>query len=363
MKRVLKVFGVLAAVLLMAVCSLFSCNVITVPDYETGRSMTLAEALLKKLEDSLRQKRIEGLSSEYVSYTNSDLGLAFKHPAFLSPKVETSQDRDENGVLRDMTTVTMSSTDPVMGIFLIQLSDPSLTSDSSWYPPDDELLRLYVTMRLSDMQYEKNPENEDAIMAAARAASFTSISGFPAAVYQVAIKGSPFGHIYVRGAEVITPKHLVSLMVMGSDEPSAPGSTTVADLDKVWSQFAASVMLVEVPTNTPRPTQTRPPPTRVRPAVPRSTDTPIAKHGQPVAGANANLRSGPGTTFSIVGSVKAGQALDVVGRNAAGDWLRLASGEWIAARLVNSVGDVPVVDTMTAFGFAPGPPREITVEP
>lgn len=51
----------------------------------------------------------------------------------------------------------------------------------------------------------------------------------------------------------------------------------------------------------------------------------------------ANLRSGPGTTFTLVGTVQMGQALAVVGRNPAGDWLQLQSGAWIAAFLVNRV--------------------------
>ena len=48
----------------------------------------------------------------------------------------------------------------------------------------------------------------------------------------------------------------------------------------------------------------------------------------------ANLRAGPGTGYAVVGGARAGQALDVQARNAAGTWLRLGSGEWIAAFLV-----------------------------
>lgn len=59
---------------------------------------------------------------------------------------------------------------------------------------------------------------------------------------------------------------------------------------------------------------------------------------------NANLRSGPGTTFTLVGTVQAGQALPVVGRNPAGDWLQLQSGAWIAAFLVDRVAvGLPVI--------------------
>src|SRR5690606_30803807 len=66
---------------------------------------------------------------------------------------------------------------------------------------------------------------------------------------------------------------------------------------------------------------------------------------QATANTNANLRDGPGTNYPIVGSARAGQALEVVGRNAAGDWYRLASGAWIAAHLVdNAPGGLPITD-------------------
>jgi uncharacterized protein YgiM (DUF1202 family) len=58
----------------------------------------------------------------------------------------------------------------------------------------------------------------------------------------------------------------------------------------------------------------------------------------------ANLRSGPGTNFPVVGSVTVGTRVSVVGRNQAGTWFRLIGGEWIAAALVNNPpADVPVV--------------------
>ena len=58
----------------------------------------------------------------------------------------------------------------------------------------------------------------------------------------------------------------------------------------------------------------------------------------------ANLRGGPGTDFAVVGSLTAGQAIEVAGRNEAGDWFQLKGGEWIAAFLVDGApGGLPVV--------------------
>lgn len=54
---------------------------------------------------------------------------------------------------------------------------------------------------------------------------------------------------------------------------------------------------------------------------------------------NANLRGGPGTSFAIVGGLSAGEAVQVIGQNAAGDWLQLrrAGGPaWAAAFLLSA---------------------------
>jgi hypothetical protein len=66
----------------------------------------------------------------------------------------------------------------------------------------------------------------------------------------------------------------------------------------------------------------------------------------PTANRNANLRAGPGVTFAIVGRVVAGQTLQLDAKSADGQWLRLATGSWIAAFLVNNAPSLPnVTDT------------------
>jgi uncharacterized protein YraI len=59
---------------------------------------------------------------------------------------------------------------------------------------------------------------------------------------------------------------------------------------------------------------------------------------------NANLRGGPGTTYPVVGGVRTGQALTIVGRNQAGDWLQVADDKWIAASLVNNAPVVGIAE-------------------
>lgn len=50
---------------------------------------------------------------------------------------------------------------------------------------------------------------------------------------------------------------------------------------------------------------------------------------------SANLRSGPGTTYTIVGGAKKGKSLVIVAQNKDGKWLKIEDGTWIAAFLVN----------------------------
>jgi hypothetical protein len=80
--------------------------------------------------------------------------------------------------------------------------------------------------------------------------------------------------------------------------------------------------------------------------------------GQPVANANANLRAGPGTSFAVIGSAKAGQPLKLVAKNPAGDWLQLDTGAWIFGRLVAAAPDLPVAEdipTLPSPTNTPGP--------
>jgi len=64
----------------------------------------------------------------------------------------------------------------------------------------------------------------------------------------------------------------------------------------------------------------------------------------------------------VIGGVAAGQGLDPVGQNSAGDWLQLASGAWIAAALVdNAPGGLPV--TAVAAQLPGGNPTAVAVAP
>ena len=69
---------------------------------------------------------------------------------------------------------------------------------------------------------------------------------------------------------------------------------------------------------------------------------------------NANLRSGPGTKYAIVGSAPAGTTVRIAGTNKAGDWYHLSSGRWIAAFLVDRNGTGTASDTTSSGTTASG---------
>jgi uncharacterized protein YgiM (DUF1202 family) len=88
-----------------------------------------------------------------------------------------------------------------------------------------------------------------------------------------------------------------------------------------------------------------------------------------------NVRSGPATTFDLVGRLSAGEQPPVVGRLADSSWwqIEFAAGPdglgWVAAEVAEAVGDtvaVPVIDPEAAPAATPQPaaiPNEVTIPP
>lgn len=71
-----------------------------------------------------------------------------------------------------------------------------------------------------------------------------------------------------------------------------------------------------------------------------ATSTPPPVSPSATVNRNGNLRAGPGTNYPVVGSVQTGQTLALVGRNRTSSWYQLATGNWIAALLVNGAPTV-----------------------
>ncbi len=64
---------------------------------------------------------------------------------------------------------------------------------------------------------------------------------------------------------------------------------------------------------------------------------------------NANIRTGPDKNYAVAGNLTAGQSISLIGRNAAGDWLRLDYGDvegWVFSSLVTVEGDIQTLAVM-----------------
>jgi hypothetical protein len=105
----------------------------------------------------------------------------------------------------------------------------------------------------------------------------------------------------------------------------------------------------------------------------KATFEPVSGHWQ-VAKA-ANLRAGPNTDFPIVGGVRAGETLDVLGKVPGAEWLAVKMGDrhaYIHTRLVIQLDELPAVTQKTIVAVpAPvmqaavmqAPPRTVQTAP
>jgi hypothetical protein len=95
------------------------------------------------------------------------------------------------------------------------------------------------------------------------------------------------------------------------------------------------------------------------PPSPAFTSMPIPPSPTPACAtnANANLRGGPGTVYPIAGSLVAGQVLEVVAKESAGQWYQLRDGRWIFAQLTSNC---PTVRVANVIPTPPLPPATWT---
>jgi Bacterial SH3 domain len=80
-------------------------------------------------------------------------------------------------------------------------------------------------------------------------------------------------------------------------------------------------------------------------------------------GKAANLRAGPSTDFPIVGGIKAGQALEVLGKVPGAEWFAIRMGDrhaYIHTRLVHQMDEPPPV-TQTTIVAVPAPVKQAAV--
>ena len=178
----------------------------------------------------------------------------------------------------------------------------------------------------------------------------------PLAIY-TAYTARPGAQLTIQPTTTKIPPNLLTEVAI---RPGPKGTTITAILTQppsLTSKAAPESLAIVLPTPTVSTVVVAPSFTPTD--APTSTPTPAL----PIANSDANLRSGPGTEYDIIGSAPTGQLLEVIGRNEAGDWLALSSNSWIATFLVdNAPQELPVNDappTPTPWPtatFTPVPP-------
>lgn len=135
----------------------------------------------------------------------------------------------------------------------------------------------------------------------------------------------------------------LEIIIVSSIQPAAPVVTTAEPT--VAPTAAPTVAPIATPAATPAPTA------QPTPAVPIAV----------VTAATVNVRSGPGTDYTAVGSLVAGQTCAIIGRNQGATWWQLScpgtvSG-WVFGELLALAGPVSTVPVVqTAPPPTPAPP-------
>lgn len=116
-----------------------------------------------------------------------------------------------------------------------------------------------------------------------------------------------------------------------------------------------------IPTDTPTPTET-PIPTDTPTPLPSDTPTPEIPVAVVIGEEQSNLRAGPGANYDTVAQVQRDAELEILAKNAAGDWFQVCCVDgqegWIVARLVEVRGDANLVQIAANI---PAPPTNTPV--
>jgi hypothetical protein len=138
---------------------------------------------------------------------------------------------------------------------------------------------------------------------------------------------------------VVTP---LTTLVTATETSDATETPTATDTPSPTPTEALTPTETLTPTLTPTETAVVSPTTEVSPTVVSSPTLPSLSS---TVNITANLRSGPGVLFEIVGQAGLGQPVTVVAVSADGAWYLLDNGAWIAVGLVDNAPANPPTPT------------------
>jgi uncharacterized protein YgiM (DUF1202 family) len=167
-----------------------------------------------------------------------------------------------------------------------------------------------------------------------------------------------------------TPTVVPTAPPPAAEETNAPseGATQIDTPVPEQPDAAQALQQVELPTATPEPpppTATPEPPTPT-PEPPTATPEPPTATPEPkpevvVSNPRVNVRTGPGSTFDVLGQVLQGERLEIVGRDQNGQWWQICCFQgqtgWLADEVVRTEGPL---ETVALAADLPTPTPEVT---
>lgn len=166
---------------------------------------------------------------------------------------------------------------------------------------------------------------------------------------------------------VLTPAcALGNLLASESAPPVTPTLTPLPTFTPTPAELATpEVAPTNTPTEEPRATPTPPEPPATptpeatpTPAEPTATPTPETATAV-IDNPTLNVRSGPGTNYSIIGRASNGQSYEVTGKNASGSWYQINfNGQtgWVSGDFVIIQGNAGGIQVAANIPAPPPPP-------
>jgi hypothetical protein len=181
---------------------------------------------------------------QYSSYRESQIGVSFQHPLFLSPSSQTTRERTELGTVFTVTVITAESASPSAALAIRIIEDPTREQMfPGLYPPDEDALRALALSDIAQFQFTEDEVSQDDLVAAAQDSNIITIAGFPAAEYSITANDTAWGDAAVRGAFVVTDEWDVSLLLVASTEAGLEGSLSPGVVDQIWNHLKSSLVL------------------------------------------------------------------------------------------------------------------------
>jgi hypothetical protein len=147
-------------------------------------------------------------------------------------------------------------------------------------------------------------------------------------------------------AEIVPLASLVEALGARSAKLIAYLEPTPTDVPPTFTPSPIPPSPTTAPTATPTtepPTATAGPPT----LTPTITLTSTPQKPRAIAASEVNLRGGPGKGYPVVGKLAAGKEMEILGRNASGDWWQLAwpggKQAWVTGTVVQIIGPIDTV--------------------